>query len=204
MTDQTDEQIVADAIELGEKVKARVASDPDAVRKIISGAVAVEDYVTIYPDKALNLRFHKHVEAVAEAAAKARATDEATPEMRAELDALEAEAAALKDELEASAVTLKFVGLGKKAVKRIRNEVIAQYPFPPTGQDDDQALASDRQDAYEEWLIAAHVADSGYTRDDIAQWRDVLPLMEFGKLWAMAQKLSITDDYLNGAFNVDF
>lgn len=206
MTDvvQDENQIVADAIELGEKVKERVASDPDAVRKLISGAVVVEDYVTLYPDKALNLRFQKHSQSLAEAAAKARSAEKVTPEMQAELDSLEDEAAELKEALEASAVTLRFVGLGKKAVKRIRNEVYKEYPFPPAGTEDDPALASDRQDAYEEWLIAAHLADAGYTRDDVAQWRDVLPLMEFGKLWAMAQKLSITDDYLQGAFNVDF
>jgi len=208
MTDvvQDESQIVTDAIELGEKVKEKIVSDPDAVRKIISGAVPVEDYVTIYPDKALNLRFQKHTQTLADVAARAvnDPTGEVSKALKVELDALEAEAKELKSALEASAVTLRFVGLGKKAVKRIRNEVFEKYPFPPAGIEDDQALASDRQDAYEEWLIAAHLADSGYTREDISDWRDTLPLIEFGKLWAMAQKLSITDDYLQGAFNVDF
>jgi len=204
MSEDVMQETVDAAIDLGEKVKARVASDPEAVRKLVSGSVLVEDFVTVYPDKALNLRFQKHTRKLAELAARARGDVEVTPELQSELDALEVEATELRDLIEASGITLRFVGLGKKAVKRIRAEVWEKYPFPPEGQQDDQALASDRQDAYEEWLVAAHLAEAGYTREDLSEWRDKFPLLEFGKLWATAQKLSITDDFLNGAFNVDF
>jgi hypothetical protein len=204
MGEEVVQETVDAAIELGDKVKAHVASDPEAVRKLISNSVVVEDFVTVYPNKALNLRFQKHTAKLTEVAAQARGVDEVDPKLQVELDALEVEATELHEAIKASGITLRFIGLGKKAVKRIRSEVFAKYPFPPSGQDDDQVLASERQDAYEEWLIAAHLAEAGYTRDDVAEWRDKFPLMEFGKMWAATQKLSIADDYLNGAFNVDF
>lgn len=208
----SDEQIITEGIELAEATKKRLASDPDAVRKILAEDFEVTDTVTVYPSKAKNLAFAKHNEALSAFQEEARQKpgepnaeyEKRVKSLKPRLAELEAEGDATRAALEESAVTLEFRGLGKRAVKRIRNDVRKEYPLPPTGTPDDPTLAEERDDAYQERVIAAHIQHGGYTLEDVQEWRDKWPTIEFGKLWAMALKLSITDDFLRGALDVDF
>ena len=207
-----DEKIIADAVELGEKAKEKVATDPDAVRKLLAGQVEVEDYVTVYPDKAVNLRFAKHQEELQQASRDIPAQKDGESDedykVRADafqkrVDEISAEGEAARKAVEESGLTFHMVGLGKKAIKRIRAEVRSKYPLPTEGKDDPE-VAEMRDEEYQNRIIAAHLVKSGYTVEDVEQWRDVWPHRAFGKLWATALKLSITDDYLTGAIDVDF
>lgn len=208
----SDEQIITEGIELAEATKKRIASDPDAVRKILAEDFDVTDTVTVYPSKAKNLTFAKHNEALSAFQDEARQKpgesnedyEKRVKSLKPRLAELEAEGDAVRAALEESAVTLEFRGLGKRAVKRIRNDVRKEYPLPPAGTPDDPTLAEERDDVYQERVIAAHIQHSGYTVEDVQEWRDKWPTIEFGKLWAMALKLSITDDFLRGALDVDF
>lgn len=205
-------EIIESAISGAEEIKKRLASDPDAVRKILAEDIDVSDTVTVYPSKRINLAFEKHNEALrtlkAESARQIGEEDDAYEArilaLKPRLDALEAEGAELREAIEASAVTFEFRGLGKRAIKRIRNDVRKDYPLPPAGTEDDPALAEERDDFYQDRVIAAHIQHAGYTHEDVADFRDKWPTVEFGKLWAMALKLSITDDYLRGAVDADF
>ena len=208
----SDEQIITDGIELAEATKKRIASDPDAVRKILAEDFGVTDTVTVYPSKARNLAFAKHNEALSAFQEEARQKpgesnedyEKRVKSLKPRLAELEAEGEAVRAALEESAVTLEFRGLGKRAVKRIRNDVRKDYPLPPAGTPDDPTLAEERDDVYQERVIAAHIQHAGYTVEDVEGWRDKWPTIEFGKLWATALKLSITDDFLRGALDVDF
>ena len=208
----SDEQIITEGIELAEATKKRLASDPDAVRKILAEDFGVTDTVTVYPSKARNLAFAKHNEALKAFQGEARQNLGESDEdyakrikaLKPRLAELEAEGEEVRASLEESAVTLEFRGLGKKAIKRIRNDVRKDYPLPPAGTPDDPTLAEERDDEYQDRVIAAHIQHAGYTVDDVSEWRDKWPTIEFGKLWAMALKLSITDDFLRGALDVDF
>lgn len=208
-----EQEIIEGAVAAAEEVKKRLASDPDAVRKILTNALDVTDTVTVYPDKRVNLAFQKHNEALRElkneTAINPQVEDPKRYEARIKalkprLDALESEGAELREAIEASAVTLEFRGLGKRAIKRIRNDVRKEYPLPPAGTDDDPTLAEERDEVYQERVIAAHIQHAGYTAEDVADFRDKWPSIEFGKLWATALKLSITDDYLQGSLDADF
>jgi hypothetical protein len=205
-------EIIESAITAAEEVKTRLASDPDAVRKILADSLEVTDTVTVYPNKSVNLAFQKHNEALRalkdESGLKPGETDKEYEErikaLKPRLDALEAEGAQLRQAIEDSAITFEFRGLGKRAIKRIRNDVRKDYPLPPAGTDDDPTLAEARDEVYQERVIAAHIQHAGYTAEDVADFRDKFPAIEFGKLWATALKLSITDDYLRGAIDADF
>jgi hypothetical protein len=205
-------EIIESAIAEAEAVKTRLASDPDAVRKILTDSLDVTDTVTVYPSKRVNLAFQKHNEALRalkdESDIKPGETDKEynarVKTLKPRLTALEAEGAELRQAIEDSAVTFEFRGLGKRAIKRIRNDVRKDYPLPPAGTDDDPTLAEERDEVYQERVIAAHIQHAGYTADDVTNFRDKWPTVEFGKLWATALKLSITDDYLHGAIDADF
>lgn len=208
-----EETIIADAVKMGEEAKQRLASDPEAVRKVVAGRVDVEDWVTVYPDKAANLRFAKVQEKLQEMSRDiptqdAEESDEdyadRTTEFRESLEAVEKESNEAREAVKESGLTFHFVGLGKKAIKRIRAEVRKEYPLPPAGEQDDPEIAELRDEEYQNRVIAAHLAASGYTAQDVEAWRDGWPNRAFGKLWATTMKLSITDDYLNGAIDVDF
>lgn len=205
-------QIVEDAIKLAVETKERIATNPDALRKILTNRLDVEDWVTVYPDKGLNLKFAKHNEALNDLQAESRikpgeeydAFEARVLALKPRLDALDAEGEQLRADLEESAATIHFRGLGKKAVKGIRNQARAEYPLPPAGTPDDPAVSELRDEWYQNHVIAAHIQHGGFTVEDVADWRDAFSDFEFGKLWAMALKLSITDDYLRGALDVDF
>lgn len=207
-----DEKIITDAVELGESAKKKIATDPDAVRKIVAGQVPVEDWITVYPDKKVNLAFAKHQEALQEAARKVPAPldnesdkdyAKRTADFKAKVEALEAEGEAVRQAVKDSGITFHMVGLGKKALKRLRAEVRAKYPLPTEGKDDPE-IAEIRDEEYQNRVVAAHLAKDGYTFEDVEGWRDAWPNRAFGQLWATALKLSITDDYLTGAVDVDF
>jgi hypothetical protein len=208
-----EEKIIADAVKLGDEAKERLASDPEAVRKVLAGRVDVEDWVTVYPDKAANLRFAKVQEELQKISREIPTQDaeesdkdyaDRTAEFRERLEAIEAESNEAREAVKASGLTFHFVGLGKKAIKRIRADVRKEYPLPPAGEQDDPDIAELRDEEYQNRVIAAHLIASGYTKEDVEAWRDAWPNRAFGKLWATAMKLSITDDYLNGAIDVDF
>lgn len=218
MDDATEPDIetaVTEGIELGEATKKRLASDPDAVRKIVAGQIAntIRDTVTVYPDKVINLEFAHYAERLRQAAKDIpnkfhNETDEdyveRTKPFKEELDTLEAEGEEIRRKVRDSGVTFEFVGLGKKAIKRIRAEVRKEFPLPAQGEQDDPETAEERQDAFEHRVIAAHLAQSGYTADDIASFHDVWPNKAYADLWATAMRLSIADDYLSGAIDADF
>lgn len=203
---------VESGVALAEARKERLTTDPEALRKLVAGAVDVEDWVTTYPNKSINLALAKHEKALfALKAESQRDTAESDrdyskriKELQPELDALTAEGEELRAKFEESAVTLHFIGLGKKAIKRIRAEIHKEYPLPPAGVQDDPTLASERQDAYECAVIAAHIQHAGFTREDVETWKDKWPNKAFGDLWACALRLSIADDYLAGVLDVDF
>ena len=205
-------EIIESAIAEAEAVKTRLASDPDAVRKILADDIGVTDTVTVYPNKRINLAFQKHSEALRalkdesdlKPGEDGKQYEARIKALKPRLDALEAEGAELRAAIEDSAVTFEFRGLGKRAIKRIRNSVRMDYPLPPAGTADDPTMAEERDDVYQERVIAAHIQHAGYTPDDVADFRDKWPSIEFGKLWATALKLSITDDYLRGAIDADF
>jgi hypothetical protein len=205
-------EIIESAITAAEEVKTRLASDPDAVRKILTDSLDVTDTVTVYPNKRVNLAFEKHNQALRslkdESDLKPGETDKEynarIKTLKPRLEALETEGAELRQAIEDSAVTFEFRGLGKRAIKRIRNDVRKDYPLPPEGVADDPTVKEERDDVYQERVIAAHIQHAGYTAEDVADFRDKWPSIEFGKLWATALKLSITDDYLHGAIDADF
>jgi hypothetical protein len=205
-------EIIEEAIAAADKVKTRLASDPDAVRKILTNSLDVSDTVTVYPNKRVNLAFQKHNEALRELKKETalkpgedgKEYEARIKTLKPRLEALEAEGAELREAIEASAVTFEFRGLGKRAVKRIRNDVRKEYPLPPAGTNDDPTLAEERDEVYQERVIAAHIQHAGYTAEDVTDFRDKWPSVEFGKLWATALKLSITDDYLQGSLDADF
>ena len=207
------EVIEREAVELGEKRKERLASDPEAVRKILAGSVDVEDFVTVYPSKALNKKFAEfqaELERFRDKAAQgshegAKDYEERIKGLRAELDEAEKRGDQLRADLEASAITFHLIGIPKRAVKKIRAEVRAKYPLPPAGTPDDPDMAELRDDEYQNRLIVAHLAQTGgFTMDEVESWRDTWSNREFGKLWASVLKLSIADDYLNGSIDPDF
>lgn len=209
------EKIIADGIELGEAAKKRLASDPQAVRKIVAGQLAdsVRETITVYPDKIANKAFSDYSRRVQEIAGRIpnKLHDESdeqyaerTKDFRAELEALEAEGESIRQAVRDSGVTFEFVGIGKKAIKRIRTEVRKAYPLPASGEQDDPDVSELRQDEFEHRVIAAHLAQAGYTADDIATFHDAWPNKAYADLWATALKLSIADDYLIGAVDVDF
>ena len=124
-----EEKIIADAVKLGDEAKERLASDPEAVRKVLAGRVDVEDWVTVYPDKAANLRFAKVQEELQKISREIPTQDaeesdkdyaDRTAEFRERLEAIEAESNEAREAVKASGLTFHFVGLGKKAIKRIR------------------------------------------------------------------------------------
>lgn len=207
------EVIEREAVELGEKRKERLASDPEAVRKILAGSVDVEDFVTVYPSKALNKKFaefqaeleHFRDKAKQGSHEGARDYEERIQGLRAELDEAEKRGDQLRADLEASAITFHLIGIPKRAVKKIRAEVRAKYPLPPAGTPDDPDMSELRDDEYQNRLIVAHLAQTGgFTMDEVESWRDTWSNREFGKLWASVLKLSIADDYLNGSIDPDF
>lgn len=207
------EVIEREAVELGEKRKERLASDPEAVRKILAGSVDVEDFVTVYPSKALNKKFAEfqaELERFRDKAAQgsregAKDYEARIKGLRAELDEAEKRGDQLRADLEASAITFHLIGIPKRAVKKIRAEVRAKYPLPPAGTPDDPEVAEMRDDEYQNRLIVAHLAQTGgFTMDEVESWRDTWSNREFGKLWASVLKLSIADDYLNGSIDPDF
>lgn len=207
-----DVKIVEEAIELAEARKERLASDPDAVRALIADRVYVEDSVTVYPVQTANLAFAKHVEALSDLKSRAEQNygekddeyDLRLAGLQPELDALTEQGKAVREALEASAVTFKMVGLGKRAIKRIRASVRKDHPLPPAGTPDDPEVSELRDEEYQNRVIAAHLVSAGYTSEDVDNFRDAWASREFGKLWACALKLSISDDYLSGAVDVDF
>lgn len=207
-----DAAIVDEAVKMAEERKERLATDPDAVRALISGNVSVEDSVTVCASKPAALAFAKHVEALNTLKAKAELgygeTDvqhaERLATLQPQLDALEQSGKAVREALEAAQVTFKMVGIGKRAVKRIRASVRKDHPLPPAGTPDDPEVAELRDEEYQNRIIAAHLVADGYTPEDIDNFRDAWASREFGKLWATALKLSISDDYLSGAVDVDF
>lgn len=212
MSEFDDAAAVEAGIQLGEERKERLATDPDALRKIVANAVEVEDWVTVYPNKVVNLAFAKHEKALLvlkaqsernfgeEDVAYAARIKALTPE----LERLTAEGEDLREQFKDSAVTLHFRGLGKKAIKRLRASVLKDHPNPPQGTADDPVLSEARQDAYECAIIAAHIQHNGFTVEDVESWKDAWPNKAFGELWATALRLSIADDYLSGVLDVDF
>lgn len=214
MTDISDTEATAveAGIKLGEERKERLLTDPEALRKIVANKVEVEDTVTVYPDKVVNLAFAKHEKELlqlrrvsekgageADVAYAARIA-----ELAPTLEKLTAEGEQLRQQFEDSAVTLHFRGLGKKAIKRLQAQAAKEFPLPPQGVQDDPLVAGERQDYYECSIIAAHIQHNGFTLDDVQSWKDAWPNKAFGELWATAMRLSIADDYLAGVLDVDF
>lgn len=213
--DENDEiqQIADEGIELGKAAKEKLASDPDAVRKIVANQLAnsVRESVTVYPDKRANKAFADYSARFQEIASRIpnRLHEESdedyaerTKEFKAELEALEAEGEPIRQAVRDSGVTFEFVGIGKRAIKRIQKQVRESFPLPNPGEPDE--IAGERQDEFEHRVIAAHLAQSGYTADDIADFHDAWPNKAYADLWATAMKLSIADDYLRGAVDADF
>jgi hypothetical protein len=214
LDEHIDEATVAsEGVKIGEERKERLASDPEAVRKILAGSVDVEDYVTVYPSKALNKKFadfQAELERFRDRATQgshegAKDYEARVGSLKNELAEMEKRGDDLRAELEASAVTFHLIGIPKKAVKKIRAEVRQKYPLPPAGTPDDPDMSEIRDEEYQNRLIVAHLAQTGgFTMDEVESWRDSWSNREFGKLWASVLKLSIADDYLNGSIDPDF
>lgn len=207
------QRVIDEGIELGKAAKEKLASDPDAVRKIAANQLAntVTETVTVYPDKRANKAFADYSAKFQDIAGRIpkRLYEESdedyaerTKEFKAELEALEAEGEPIRQAVRDSGVTFEFVGIGKRALKRIKKQVTESYPLPQPGERDE--FGEERQDEYEHRVIAAHLAQAGYTADDIADFHDAWPNKAYADLWAAALKLSIADDYLRGAVDADF
>lgn len=204
-------KMVLEAVAIGDAVKERLKSDPDAVRKMLAGTVAVEDDVTVYPNKVLNLKFEKFQKRITDAGLslgkQIGESDEdyetRTKNFEADYDKLESEFEALKAEIEDSAVTFHLVSLSKKSIKALRTAVRKKFPLPEVGGVDDLDVQEEREEYYKASIIAAHLLGE-YTIEDIENIRDEWPTKCFAQLWTTAQKLSIADDYLGQAFNSDF
>lgn len=210
-----EQQILDEAVEIGKAAKDKLASDPDAVRKIAANQLAntVTETVTVYPDKRANKAFADYSAKFQDIAGRIpkRLHEESdedyaerTKDFKAEMEALEAEGEPIRQAVRDSGLTFEFVGIGKRAIKRIRAQVRDKYPLPGPGEQDDPDTAEERQDEFEHRVIAAHLAQAGYTADDIADFHDAWPNKAYADLWAAALKLSIADDYLRGAVDADF
>lgn len=207
---EDEETVITDAIDTAEKVKERLKTDPDAVRKILSSTVSVEEDVTVYPNKALNIQYTKFSERLGQlAGAITRNGDETDEEylqrsehFRPEYEKLTADFDELKSKIEASAVTFHLISVSKKTIKNIRTAARKKFPVATDPLNEDVDDAEIRDDWYKAAIVAAHL--EGYTIEDIENIRDEWPQRAWAQLWTTAQKLSIADDYLGAAFNADF
>lgn len=199
---------LAAGIEAGVAAKERLKTDPDAVRKILTGTVAVEEDVTVYPNKALNKRYADFSDRIIDLGLRtqrnegesAEAYEERIAPAKAEYEAAVAEFEALKAELAESAVTFHLVSPGRKALKRIKRAAKEKFPAPAFGEPDlDQ---DDREDWYQCSVIAAHLP--GYSIEDIENIADSWPQIAYAQLWSAAKRLTIADDFLGAAFDADF
>lgn len=203
---------VSESIDAAEAAKERLKTDPDAVRKILAGDFGVSDDVTVYPIKSLNKKYADLHKRLGDLSVRAAKNDDETHEdwikrigpMKAELDSLRTEFETVEAELKESAVTFHMSGISKKAIKNLRREARKQFPLPKEGGTEDPSDAEDRDKWYHSAIIAAHLAQDGYTVDDIIDIDDKWPSACWNRLWVTAQRLSIQDDYLSGALTPDF
>lgn len=216
MTELTEDNVAPEAVEAAETIKTHLVSDPDAVRKIVAGLVPVDDNVTVYPNKPLNLKYGVFNDSLNELSGRLPRLDDGesteeflarTESWRTEYETAEAEFEALKKQLADSAMTFHMVGISKKAIKNLRTAARKKFPLPtvgdPTAEDPD--ITEERDEYYRASIVAAHLVKSGYTIEDIESFRDNWPNLAWAQLWLTAQKLSIADDYLGKNFtNPDF
>lgn len=202
-----------EAKEVADKRIEVLKTDPDAVRKILSNQVTVEETVTVYPNKALNFRFEKMNSAIVELGTRlerkenSESDDDYTKRIesfRPDYDATVADFDDLKKSIAESAVTFRLVSLSRKAIKNLRTTARKNFPLPAQGEDDDPEVSEAREEWYRCAIIAAHLEQDKYTVEDIETIRDEWPTRCFVQLWLSAQKLSIADDYLAAGFNPDF
>lgn len=213
MDENDTDDIISGGVELGAAAKERLKSNPDSVRALLTGTVQIEEAVTVYPNKALNLRFAQAQERLIEmgnrVARKEGESDEdylaRVGDVRKEYEDFEGELEALKQELLGSAVTFNLVSVPKKAIKNLKTAARKKFPADETADWAIQLeLDEQRQEYFECSIVAAHLVADGYSIEDIINIRDNWPNRAWAQLWTVAQKLSIADDYLTGTIDADF
>jgi hypothetical protein len=207
MEDNMNDEI-AGAIEKVEATKEKLKTDPDAVRKLLAGAMSISEDVTVYPNKELNREVAEFDQKLRELARSVTKLDDETDDEYTvrtsnfldDYNAALAEFDALKERLAESGVTFHLVSIGKKAVKNLRTAARKKFPL----EDSDADIDEQRDDYYRASIVAAHLVADGYNIDDVLNIMDNWPMRCWAELWSAAQKLSIADDYLGDSLTPDF
>lgn len=202
--DYITQEDAAKAENAAKQQKQRIASDPQAVLKFVAGVTEVEDWVTGYPDKALNKAYREFRDSIQDQVSQARAVDpddaEGVSEHKANVEKLEAEIKEWDEKLSESAVHFNLKGVSRSTLKQLRKA--ARKKFKVDDDQFDPDLQDDADRYYKASVIAAHL--EGYDIDKIVQIEENLPGKIFNDLWASANALSISDDFLRGIATPDF
>ena len=204
MEDFITQEEAAKAEARAKEQKQRIASDPQAVLKFVSGVTEVEDWVTAYPDKKLNQayrNFRNDIQArVSAATAVDPEDDAAVAEHQKNVDEIQSEIAEWENKLSESAIHFQLKGVSRKTLKELRKAARKKFNVDEHPMDID--VQNDADTYYRISVIAAHL--EGYTVESIEQIYDNLPGKVFEDLWSSANSLSINDDFLRGIATPDF
>jgi hypothetical protein len=184
--------------------KQRIASDPQAVLKFVAGEIEVDDWVTAYPDKALNKEYREFRESIKTEVSQAEGVDpddaEAVREAQSKVESIQARIDEWEDKLSESAVHFHLKGVSRKTLKELRKAARKKFNVEDNPMDSD--LQDEADTYYKASVIAAHL--EGYDIDDIISIYDNAPGKIFNDLWSSANSLSINDDFLRGIATPDF
>lgn len=204
MDDFITQEEAAQAEARAQEQKQRIASDPQAVLNFVAGATEVDDWVTAYPDKALNKAYKEFRAGVQDEVSAAEGVDpddtEAIAQHQAKVEDITRRTSEWEQKLTESARHFHLKGVSRRTLKELRRAAKKKFNVDENPLDTD--LQEEADVYYRASVIAAHL--EGYTVENVLDIYDNLPGKVFNDLWSSANSLSINDDFLRGIATPDF